>query len=366
MMTQLQTNLRTKAYDVANASDKLLILVGDNREHIWYAKKFLPEAWNNVPRKATVSTLSDIDLNRLRVPAHLDLHVSNEWMATVTQDGSDDCLIELAWRTMFDEYVGHAGNLFHTWRQHHHQAPNACKDTLWGPHCSWTPARWQVTEDTKWFKAAVFTLIPIVRQLCQIQKSRELIEGSGLTASQVKPFDDVTPSAVEWAASEVAVLLLHNNNKIGADRVGRMLRSETAQYGLTFTECFERFQEAGKHANPHHHPVQQWSWLKTLIVYKLNPLRAASNQPTYLWVPVATGAEIHLDVEQAAAETTVAPQQPQPSRKRVADFTVDPATFRPVKTTWPNPRDSKASSSSSGAAVLWPTAKTPGAPPPLD
>jgi hypothetical protein len=115
-----------------------------------------------------------------------------------------------------------------------------------------------------------------------------------------------------------------------------------------------------------HPPVQQWSWLKTLIVYKLNPLRAASNQPTYLWVPVATGAEIHLDVAPAPAETTVAPPQPQPSRKRVADFTVDPATFRPVKTTWPNPRDSKASSSSSGAAVLGATAKTPGAPPPLD
>jgi len=146
---------------------------------------------------------------------------------------------------------------------------------------------------------------------------------------------------LEWACSEVAILLYQNKNQVGADRVGRLLRAEGSAYGGLFRVCYQRFDTAGREAHQTHHPAQQWSWLRTLLNYKLNPMRAASNNTLFEWVPVQGGVEIHL-VDPRPTAPVSASAEPSSSSSGVPDYTSDPATFRPVPTVWPDHRAAKA------------------------
>ena len=71
---------------------------------------------------------------------------------------------------------------------------------------------------------------------------------------------------------------------------------------------------------------QPWSWLKTLVLYKLNPRRAANQMPELAVIHTEKGAAITVvtapvvTTEHEDADTAP-PHTAPPSRKRPSDFT---------------------------------------------
>jgi hypothetical protein len=288
-------------------------------------------------------------------------------MQHIPMTGTDETLIDLALRTLAIQYVGHTSTLWATWRVHHTPVHKRQLDEFLGPMASWTPSRYELMEETPWFKMCVQSLIPLARTLHNLTTTREAIEGSGLTARQLKPFDDLTPSSITWACEEVSTMLVQNGNKVGADRVGRVLLAETGKYGMTLKGCKQRFDEITKEVVQTGHAVQQWSWLKTLIHYKMNPLLASTNSPSMLWVPIDTGVEIQLDLAETPAdhteETGVAPTESpaSSSTKRTADWIVEPMNFKRVPTVFKDPRATQVPTPPANPPAT--TSKCAGAPP---
>ena len=159
------------------APGKRVIVVGNSREGMWYAKTSHSSQVHTRPRTLMVGTLGDLDVMRMVAPRNLDMFQANEWSQWIPMDGSDEHLMELAWRAATAEYVGNAGTVFHTWRVHHAPSFQTQADTLLPPFPSWTPESGVEPQSTLWFMEHVVHLLPIVRKLKAIQSSRELIEG---------------------------------------------------------------------------------------------------------------------------------------------------------------------------------------------
>jgi len=54
---------------------------------------------------------------------------------------------------------------------------------------------------------------------------------------------------LSWASEQVEYLLLTCDNEVDGAIVGRALRADTAQYGVTLKDSYTRFQEASKAIN---------------------------------------------------------------------------------------------------------------------
>jgi hypothetical protein len=115
------------------------------------------------------------------------------------------------------------------------------------------------------------------------------------------------------------MLLRSGEDGIGADRVGRMLVGDNALHGMTMKENQARFEAATEENYATGLTHSQWSWLKTMVLYKMNTLRAMTKQPLFAWSAGKHGAIIGWETEQ------VQPQEPpRPITPAVSSSTSQP------------------------------------------
>ena len=365
MCQELHLSLRKATWNCASSAGSFVLLVGNCYEPLWYAKQHMSTALSSNPPTLLVSTYTPHEAATVRMPHDLSMFESNDWTANIPTNGSDESLMELAWRATAVKYVTHEGNKFSTWREHHGHANFLCDDMSLGPMVSWSQDNINNWPGTGWWQQTCTTLIPLTRKINEQFHKREIIKGSNLTPLHTKALDDLGESPLSWASEQVEYLLLTGNNEVDGAVVGRALRADTAQYGVTLKDSYTRFQEASKAINETAPARQAWSWLKTLVLYKLNPRRVAKQMPELALIHTPSGAAITVvsaavgPPEQEDADTAP-PQTGPPSRKRPSEFV---AAAAPRRRAIGGDTPSQASSASGPLPTLGSRSKAPGCPP---
>ena len=116
---------------------------------------------------------------------------------------------------------------------------------------------------------------------------------------------------MEWANETIDTVMGQTPGPTGLDKVGRALQADTATHGLTFKDNNLKFKAATEEVQQGGRAGTQWSWLKTLLLYKVNPYRKARMLGLLNIVTTPTGAAV--TVEDAAADETEEPWTPVPA-----------------------------------------------------
>ena len=120
-----------------------------------------------------------------------------------------------------------------------------------------------------------------------------------------------------WANDIVDALLLQSNNEAGLEKVGRALQAETSTHGLTFKNNNQKFKTVTEEAQQAGRTASQWSWLKTLVMYKLNAHRQVHAGPQLAVHPTARGGVVTSALPTAAQETASGSGGAQPGADAV-------------------------------------------------
>jgi hypothetical protein len=346
-----------------------VVTTGDCWEGAWYLLQHMRETLDTAHPRVLLLTCSMEQLARLRVPVELDTGCTNEWTDRCELDGTDESLMELAARTTAHKYVGRRNHPLATWRQHHAWSWLQQDDELLGPNTSYDRDNHEQWAETMWWRVLLHGLCSIVVSLSDVLSTREWVEGSGLTSVQVRVLDELSDVQLVWANDTVDALLLQSNNEAGLEKVGRALQAETSTHGLTFKNNNQRFKTVTEEAQQAGRTASQWSWLRTLIMYKLNAHRQVHGGPQLAVHSTARGGAVTIQAPSAAQETASGSGGAQPCadtvlRKRPREEPGPPPDSSRVAQTFPGrdlpmkapgPLATQLGASSKAAAKAWTT-----------
>jgi hypothetical protein len=309
-----------------------VVVTGDCQEGLWYVLRHCRDylKWEEAAT-LTIGAESNENWKTVPTPGDEDIvevgHLSR-WSQATWVGTNETTLIELAMRVLATFYIGNVDHPLGSWRTYHTTSVHRHRDVTEGPVVSWSHRSKPTWPQTLWWATHVPALQSIVVRMANTLEAREWLAGSGLATNQVKVVDDLLDSAVAWASEQIGALLLRApEGEVGADRVGRVLVADNGTWGVSFKENQTRFKGAYEENIGKGMTHQQWSWLKTIVLYKVNTLRAMTQQQLFSWRSDRSGAFIGFEATPQQEAEAPAPPQPSASSgssgKRTAEHLVE-------------------------------------------